>query len=1358
MDSMTADFPCQGSLFTSGFLVDTIREMPDWQLLPDAEIRGIDAKIQTLLDRFVLIGNPNEVITTETFIKPVLEILGWKRSLAEINMSPQGRIDVPDHLLFAADDAYDQAIRHDEEWRRYNHGAALLEAKRWGVLLDRRDGDAGQGSIPPSSQMLRYMRRADDVTEGRLRWGILTNGRHWRLYWSGARSVSEGFLEIDLDATLRLETEDRQHWLKVFFLAFRPEAFCPSDAAGRSFHLQAIEEGRSYEARIADDLSIKVFESIFPRLAAAIAAERQDASLEDIREGTLIILYRLLFLLYAEDRNLLPVRDPNYAYYSLRRMRHRIGEAMVSGQIWSQAVTALWHGLDGLFRAVGEGDPDLGIPPYNGGLFEQIDCLNGLSLSDAVVAPLIDILSFDQAKGERKYINYRDLSVQQLGSVYERILEYDVVRDNGEIGISPNPYARKTSGSFYTPDELVHCVLKETLEPLIDRCWDPFLDRITSPETVISPPEIKITPETIRPFDPAGRMLDLRICDPAMGSGHFLVTLVDSLADRVIAAMAEAAGYAEQVGCEYTSPLTSRIAGIRKTILDNAATHGWTLDESLLDDRHIVRRMVLKRCVYGADKNPMAVELAKVSLWLHSFTVGAPLSFLDHHLRCGDSLFGSWLSIGDLNDIFLAKPLQAALRSARRMERIELLTDAEIAEAQQSAALYADMIDMTGHLNAFLALRCALAWLNPNREQMKAVGNFLSGIYGDPVGIAYGADPTLSGGHDNGNDQAAFETFCGILGDARDLIARERFISWQVSIPGIWTDWGNPERQGGFDAVIGNPPWDRMKLQEVEWFAERSPEIAHAPTAAERRRLIAELPEDDPLRIAFDAASKRAQASMSLARKGGDYPLLAHGDINLYALFVERALALIRPEGLVGLVIPSGIATDRTAARFFRGISTTGRLRTFYDFENGRRGADGGPFFKDVDSRFKFCILVAGREDGAFDHTRCAAFVHDIADLASEERCFDLGPDDFAGVNPNTGTAPLFRTRRDADLTRDVYQRLPVLVNRSGRQPEMTWPLRMRRMFDMTNDSHHFRTRLQLEEEMGAWPIGANIHESPEGRWVPLYVGRMIHQFDHRASGVTLNPENLHNPYLSDPSTPEQKSDPAFLPAPQYWVQEAAIGLPEHISWVIGFRDITNTTNARTVIASAVPRAGFGNTAPILLPDGEVDGPLMTCALLLANMNALPFDYIARQKVQSTHLNWYILEQLPVVPREQYETARFGPKSAAEIVGDIVLELTYTSHDMAGFARDMGHLDANGEVRPPFVWDEGRRLRLRARLDALYFHLYGITERDDVRYIYETFPIIAEDEKGTYGCYRSLDLCLAWINALAAGTPDADIA
>ncbi len=1325
-DAIPSPAPWRGSLFAQDFLGGPLTDSPAWKGLGDGELAAVAAGLREIVERFPQRHQPNEATTEDELIWPVLQCLGWRDVLRQQRLSSRGREDVPDGLLFANDGAKTRALEQEEEWQRYGHGVALVESKRWGVGLDR---SSDQQRRAPAGQVLRYLRHADDLTHGALRWGILSNGQRWRLYYAGARSVAAEFFEMDLPEILRDHNRDG---LKCFVLLLRPQAFMPG-VNGQSLHEFILSEGRRYEERVAANLSDMVFHQVFPKLAKALAAAAEEvgqslaepSSLAKVRTAALTLLYRLLFILYAEDRGLLPVRNLRYNDYSLRKQRDEVKSRKDAKDVFSTQFCRYWSHLQDLCQAIDQGDPSIGLPPYNGGLFNaaQTPLLAAVSLNDQVMADVLAALSFDHTTGG--YINYRDLSVEQLGSIYERLLENELVHQDGTIMVQPNVFARKKSGSYYTPDALVRLIIKETLAPLVE-------DRS------------------------AEEILALKICDPAMGSGHFLVSLVDYLSDRVIEAMAatpedeEAETHGATGLNGGTAPVAERVAAIRTTIRENARRGGWELEESQLDDRHIVRRLVLKRCVYGVDKNPMAVELAKVSLWLHTFTAGAPLSFLDHHLRCGNSLFGCWVEQGIERamaadgPVLLAEPLRKAREAAEAMKAIEELSDTEIEEASHSACLFAHLQEATAPLTAFLSLVHGLQWLDlRQRADQITRQNILVGVFGNPIDLAL-------------NQGAAHPEAAPLLKQVWRLVAQERFFHWQVAFPGLWRNWDGTN-SGGFDAVIGNPPWEQVKLQQVEWFAARRPEIAKAQRAADRKRLIQALKTTgDPLASAFAQAEQQANATARMARSCGDYPLLSRGDVNFYPLFVERAMALVKPQGMVGLLVPSGIASDKTAARFFRSVATEGRLRALYDFENKK------VFFPEVHSRFKFCAFIASASATAppsatAEHqptpaavARCGFFLHSTAELNNPDRCFSLTTEDFARVNPNTGTAPIFRSRRDAELTIGIYQRVPVLVDRSTGEEKKAWPVKYVRMFDMTNDSHLFRTKEELEEREGAFLLGGNRFGSPTGEWVPLYEGKMVQAFDHRAASIIINPANVHRPAQPTPATIEQHADPNWLPNPQYWVLESQCGWSMESGWVLGFKEITAPTNVRTLIAAILPAVGFGNKVPVLKPEASNRSEW----LLAANLNATVFDFATRQKIQGQTLNLFILEQLPVVPPKHYETTGFGPKTAAKIVKAAVLELTYTAHDMAPFARDMGHVDEAGAVLPPFTWDETRRLHLRAKLDALFFHLYGITNRDDVRYIYSTFPIVERQDQDTYGCYRSRDLCLAYMNALAAGQPD----
>ncbi|PIW28291.1 MAG: restriction endonuclease [Rhodospirillales bacterium CG15_BIG_FIL_POST_REV_8_21_14_020_66_15] len=1347
----------QGSLFSTDFLQETIRELEGWSDLDDGAVAALESRLIGIFDRFPSAQSPSESRTEDDLIWPVLADLGWESSVRQQNLSVRGRDDVPDGLLFADDVAKARASEHPEQWRAYEHGLVVVESKRWQRPLDRRSGRRGEETAP-STQMLRYLRRVDDLTSGALRWGILTNGARWRLYYQGARSVSEQFFEINLAAVLdlpghneglfALAPEDRRHWLKVFAFLFGREAFLPGAADPRTVHQRALDEGRFHEERVAASLSDLVFGQVFPQLVRGIAAEAPEAPLPDVRDAALVLLYRLLFILYAEDRSLLPIRDARYDDYGLRdRVRGDVGARKDRGDVFSDKAARYWSAVDDLCRAIDAGDESIGLPPYNGGLFdrERTPLLADIRLRDDLMADVIDALSFEQAPAGRRYINYRDLSVQQLGSIYERLLEHEVVREDDAIAVRPNIFARKGSGSYYTPEDLVGLIIRETLEPLVGARLDAFHAKLAELDKAKASDERRIG--KLKLEDPASKLLELKICDPAMGSGHFLVSLVDYLADQIITALADAEAAVE----DYVSPLSDRIDDIRRRIMANAEERGWTVDDDQLDDRHIIRRMILKRCVYGVDKNPMAVELAKVALWLHTFTVGAPLSFLDHHLRCGDSLFGSWVRSGidkaadQGSPLLLHGPITRATSAAANMHAIEGLTDAEIAEAHLSASIFEGVKDMTSALDRFLSLVHAFDWLDiKGKDNLVAVHAFFDGQFGDPTDIALGKIEVT-----NGRPEA--QRFAEILAQARALIAEERFLNWQVVFPGVWKDWQSNRRVGGFDAVIGNPPWDVYEFEEVPWFAARDREIALLQSDKARKESVQKLRDGgDPLWNEYVRAIERLDLGSKFIRsERSDYKLLNSGKLNLYKLFVERAMSLVKPEGFVGLLTPSGIASDKTAAPFFKGVATEGRLKALYDFENKK------VFFPDVHASFKFCVFVASPSPTP-DPAKCAFYLHSVSEIDDPDRCFPLSAEDFARVNPNTGTSPIFRTRRDADLTTAIYARLPVLLNRTVAANQV-WPVQFDQMLNMTTDSKLFRTREDLQEIEAAWPEGLGRWKSKSGFWVPLYEGKMVQAFDHRAADVIVVNDNLFRPGQQAAIPSEEKADPLRFPAPRYYVNlNHEWWKNEGFEWVLSFKDITATTNVRTMIAAIIPLCGAGHTLPVLNLKPGSDGSL-TATIIVANLNALIFDYLARQKVQTTHFSNFILEQLPVVPPETYDTVRFGPRTAGEIVREAVLELTYTAHDMAPFARDMGYVDDAGKVRSPFVWDDDRRLHLRARLDAVYFHLYGVTDRDDVRYVHSTFPIVERQETEAFGAYRSRDLCLAYMNALAAGQPDAVI-
>ncbi len=1443
----------QGQLFTQDFLTRGVQDTPPFEALNDVAFAAFSAGLQAIYSGFGAQSTNNEAQTESEIIHKVVALLGWAGdTLPQVNADPKGRESVPDLLLFAnpAQKALAQAETKDD--RRYRHGLAILEAKRWLRPLDRGDNLDHFDPDAPSSQMLRYLSRVDGASDRAVKWGILTNGAVWRLYWQDARSRAEEFFEVDVAGALNLPGIQREiddiepaHALKLFYLFFQRSAFLPQDwdATDRTFHAFALNEARLYEEKVAQDLGARVFDDIFPQLADALARgdlhtkthevgygqfKRQQYTadyLDEVREAALVLLYRLLFLFYAEDRNLLPVRDPNYATYSVRRIREHVRDQVDANIPFSKVVGPLWQRINDLCHAIDVGDDSLGIPPYNGGLFNRARAplLTRTKVPDKVMAPIIDALSRRTEELIRGWINYRDLSVSHLGGIYERLLEYALVhevqakdeyKDKPEINriiAAPASFARKVSGSYYTHDDLVRLILRESVGLLAKERLNAFEAHLAkiAKKHALNPGDWDV----LDSFDPASAILELKICDPAMGSGHFLVALVDDLADRVLESINTAthlvntqpwAAHLVETGRPWLSPLVARIAAIRASIKTTARTHGWAVTDAQLDDRHIVRRMILKKSIFGVDKNAMAVELAKTALWLHTFTVGAPLSFLDHHLRCGDSLHGEQLptvqlGLQNLGALMLQSEFDRLAIAAKSIAQVADLTDVNIGEAQLSKQLAAEASTQIAPIHAVLDFWRALRWIIPGWPAAKVsqIATLLklpkleadrktemkAGLHPEYAALLTLLEPgrnligILGAGWLAGDD-AATQAANHLMARARALAERETFFHWWTSFPTVFGKDG----KGGFDAVIGNPPWDRIKLQEVEWFAERNKEIAAQPRAADRKKMIAALqsvkmkqtatntPPIVDLWAQYTEATERAEANARVLSNGkqgcGDFPLLGGGDVNLYSLFVERAQSLVHKTGLVALITPSGIAADKGAAEFFRSISSTGRLGALYDFENRK------VFFPDVHASFKFCALMFGGFERRFAQSKCAFYLHSIDTLDNPANLLVLTAENFQSVNPNTGAAPIFRSRRDADITLALYAKHPVLVKHGavsaskGKQADSkVWPVKYQRMFDMTNDSNLFLKAKELEKQ-GFKPDALNRWTNGTEQAVPLYEGKMVQMFDHRAADVVVNSANLHRAAQPETILDTEKVNQNRFPTPQFFVKSSDTASNPY-DWAFGYKEISAPTNARSMIATMLPGVGFGNKIPLLIPENQTPQvAARTVSLLIATFNSFAFDFVLRQKLQGQTINLFILEQLPVIAPARFDeplpaafaTAMRAAKlmnghhphpTVADFVVPQVLALTYTAHDMAPFARDLGFVDAKGDVLPPFVWnDEERRTRLAA-LDALFFYLYGINA-DDAEYMLNTFPIVREQDMRAFGSYRTADDILANLKLLGS--------
>jgi len=595
------------------------------------------------------------------------------------------------------------------------------------------------------------------------------------------------------------------------------------------------------------------------------------------------------------------------------------------------------------------------------------------------------------------------------------------------------------------------------------------------------------------------------------------------------------------------------------------------------------------------------------------------------------------------------------------------------------------------------------------------------------------------------SNSTGFPAYDKILAEAEEIAARELFFHWELEFPEIFFDnHGRPlGRESGFEVVVGNPPWERMKLQQNEFFAKRDIAIAHAPRGADRKRLIKELPTTNPeLWRDYQFASERAELISEYAHNSGFYPLMGRGDTNYYALFAERALQLVLPDGRVGLLTPSGIATDDTTKEYFQQLITKQQLCELLDFENKKN------FFREVHSSFKFNIILMSGEDVPQDTIKCGFFLHTMEDIDDPECIIMMTPADFRLFNPNTLTSPIFRRRRDADLTRKIYEKIPVLVNKELGEIGNPWGVSFHTLFHMTNDSDLFKTSKELVDE-GFWLGAGNVYTKGQSKYLPLYEGKMVQMYDHRAASVRMVSENLFRPSQTHPSTVSNHENANFYPFSHYWVpytevinKYSLIENQKKRNYLHVFRDITAPTNKRSFISTIIPFSGVGNTMPII----NTAFPQYT-ACLLSNINSFALDYIARQKIGGQHLTYFYIEQLPILPPATYDGVFQGVK-LANFIRERVLELCYTAHDLRGFAEDMGYEGA------PFVWDEERRLHLRCQLDALYFHLYGLT-REEAGDILDTFPIVQRLDEEQYGKYRTKEMIMAYHTAYSAGNMDA---
>ncbi|MBN2589514.1 MAG: N-6 DNA methylase [Sedimentisphaerales bacterium] len=540
--------------------------------------------------------------------------------------------------------------------------------------------------------------------------------------------------------------------------------------------------------------------------------------------------------------------------------------------------------------------------------------------------------------------------------------------------------------------------------------------------------------------------------------------------------------------------------------------------------------------------------------------------------------------------------------------------------------------------------------------------------------------------------------------------------NWQKAFPNIFN-----RSNGGFDCVIGNPPWDRMKLQEREFFDGRDSRIATAVSAAKRRELISKLEKRNPeLFKLYQNTQDQAEKNLNYVRTSGRYPLTGKGDINTYAVFAELAYSIVANDGLVGFLVPSGIATDNTTKDFFGTLINEKRLYGLFDFENK------APVFTDVHRSFKFSVILFGGQKQVSEDIEFVFFARSMSELNDKNRQISLSPDDIKILNPNTQTCPIFRTKRDSEIVKVVYKRVPVLVDKKRKKGGNPWGIKFFTMFHQTNDAELFHTEDEMKSKK--YNKEGNIWKKGKKVFLPLYEAKMIQMYDHRAASVVINDENWMRQGQPSSASLVQHQNPEYTGTPRWWIDSVSVynSLKENIKpGYIAFKDVTSPTNRRTMIASFIPLVGILNSAPLMFTGNDISLKKECC--LLANINSFSYDFIARQKVGGLHLNYFIIEQTPVFSPDFYNSiCPWNKKQTLEQwISERVLKLSCTSNDMIPLA------EAAGFKQKVHKWKNDERRKLMAELDAAYFLFYN-TERVDIIYILSTFSGISNQKESIF--------------------------
>jgi hypothetical protein len=862
-------------LFSTNFLNTKFLDLPLWAETPGLQdrVRAAQSRIGNAYDEARQAGvfeTRDEQKTEDKFIRPVLAALGWVYDPQPRHRRGQRRVR-PDYALFANKDHYQQAGQvPDQSKAYYSLAETIAEAKYWGRPLNDTVREDPLDASDATAQLVRYLDEVYYHTDGKLLWGVLTNGKLWRLFSHRAASRSTNYYEVDLETLI--QTEDPRDFLR-FYGFFSREALTADPLSGKRWVDLFLEESDRAARAVSDHLKDVIFDQVLLRAAEGFLAYRRaekgitqedEASLRLVFSSTIMFLFRLLFLLYAESRDLLPVHDQlGYRRKSLQALKEEIWQDLHVGIRHSEQSFDYWEHLTRLFRIVDKGDHALSVPHYNGGLFHQVRrAANGLALeaqasrflaehklADPYLAETIKALTFDleAESGDRRFIDYSALGVRHLGDVYEGLLEFQLRQDTGgRVTLEDSNRERKESGTYFTPHFIVEFIVERAVGPAMNKRLDEVERHLEQWQVLYARRTRSQSSQTIRALqdqlDALRRtifqaLFGVKVLDPTMGSAHFLVHTVDHLTDRIVSFLAKHTG----------NPVIASLERIRKALLADLKAQRLNEAEisriaSKLTEVNLIKRLVMKRCVFGVDLNPMAVELAKLSLWLNSFTLGAPLSFLDHHLKCGNTLVGT--SIEPVQralapDLF-GNRFAGMLQATDAMREIGELTDATVAEVEESESKYVNAVEALAPFKALLDLwEAELFGLDGARDALR-----------DPA-EAEAIDQVLKG---QGRKKTAKE----LIERGRAIATDQRFLHWELAFPEVWFAGGRRLDQPGFDAVIGNPPWVRQE------------------TIKDLKKVLS-----------------------------GAFPQVFDGVADIYTYVMARGLEVLKPGGRLGFIIPN---------------------------------------------------------------------------------------------------------------------------------------------------------------------------------------------------------------------------------------------------------------------------------------------------------------------------------------------------------------------------------------------------------------------------------------------------------------------